>query len=122
MKNGVAKRHDIEDFTVLVTDLVEEAQAANLIFLRRCIEGGADALKHFGFGYIEVDEIDGRFGWAVLAVAFEIEVVHRHGAITRTCAQSCKKKGSPGGVSQGVKSRLQSTVGPTGMMCVVTIG
>jgi len=73
MNNSVAKRHDIENFTVLVTDLVEEAQAANLIFLRCCIEGDADALKHFGFGYIEVDEIDGRFGRAVLAVAFEVE-------------------------------------------------
>jgi len=41
MHEGFAKRHDIENLTVLVTDLVEEAQAADLIFLRRRSEGEA---------------------------------------------------------------------------------
>ena len=117
MNNGVAKRHDIENFTVLIADFVEEAQGVDLVLLRRLIEGDADALEYFGFGYIEADEVDGRLRQTAFAVAFEVEVIHRHAEITRTWAQSCsgrqgrdQKKGPAGERTMESELRLQSTV------------
>ena len=95
MNEGFAKRHDIENFTILVTDLVEEVQAADLIFLRRRGEGEADAVEHFCLGDIEVDEIDRHVNRTVLAVAFEIEVVHRHAADNADVRSELQKEKRP---------------------------
>ena len=95
MHEGFAKRHDIENLTVLVTDLVEEAQAADLIFLRRRSEGEADAVQHFGLGDIEVDEINRHVNRTVLAVAFEIEVVRRHAADNADVRSELQKEKRP---------------------------
>ena len=98
MKNdGVAKRHDVENVTVLVTNLEAEKECAELIFLRGSVEYDADAFQDIVLGRVETGEGDGHFGGTVFAVALEVEVVHRHAAITRKPAPVCAKEKPPEG-------------------------